>query len=62
MATLSEEDNDLSDRQLSLITGVDEKTIRRGKAELQEQLSNVPTGRQRRAGGGRLRAEKKTRN
>lgn len=62
VATLSEEDNDLSDRQLSLITGLDEKTIRRGKAELQEQLSNAPTGRQRRAGGGRLLAEKKTRN
>ena len=62
VATLSEEDNALSDRQLSLITGLDEKTIRRGKAELQEQLSNVPIGRQRREGGGRLRAEKKTRN
>ena len=62
VATLSEEDNALSDRQLSLITGVDEKTIRRGKAELQEQLSSVPIGRQRREGGGRLRAEKKTRN
>ena len=60
-ATLSEEDNNLSDRQLTLITGLDEKTIRRGKAELQEELSAVPIGRQRRAGGGRLRAEKKTR-
>lgn len=62
VATLSEEDNALSDRQLSLITGLDEKTIRRGKAELQEQLSSAPIGRQRREGGGRLRAEKKTRN
>ncbi len=57
-----EEDNALSDRQLSLSTGFDEDAIRRGKAELQEQLSNVPIGRQRREGGGRLRAEKKTRN
>jgi len=62
VATLSEEDNARSDRQLSLITGLDEKTIRRGKAELQEQLINVPAERQRREGGGRLRAEKKTRN
>jgi hypothetical protein len=61
VATLSEEDNALSDRQLSIITGLDEKTIRCGKAEMQEQLVNVPAGRQRRAGGGRLRAEKKTR-
>jgi len=62
VATLSEEDNAFSDRQLSIITGLDEKTIRRGKAELQEQLINVPAERQRRSGGGRLRAEKKTRN
>ena len=62
VATLSEEDNAASDRQLSLITGLDEKTIRRGKAELQEHLTSVPAERQRREGGGRLRAEKKTRN
>ena len=62
VATLSEEDNAPSDRQLSLITGLDEKTIRHGKTELQEQLANVPVGRQRREGGGRLRAEKKIRN
>jgi hypothetical protein len=62
VATLSEDDNALSDRQLSLITGLDEKTIRRGKAELQEQLTNVPAEQQRRSGGGRLRAEKKTRS
>ena len=61
-ATLSEEENAPSDRELSLITGLDEKTIRRGRAELQEQLANAPIGRQRRAGGGRLRAEKKTRS
>lgn len=62
VATLSEEEHAPSGRQLSFITGLDEKTIRRGKAELQEQLLNVPTKRQRREGGGRLRAEKKTRN
>ncbi len=62
VATLSEETNGLSDRQLAIITGIDEKTIRRGKAELQDQLSALPLDRQRREGGGRLRAEKKTRN
>lgn len=62
IATLSEEENAPSDRQLSLITGMDEKTIWRGRRELQEQLVDAPIGRQRRAGGGRLRAEKKTRS
>jgi hypothetical protein len=51
-----------SDRQLALITGLDEKTIRRGKSELQDQLSALPMDRQRQAGGGRLRAEKKIRS
>ena len=62
VATLSEDANGLSDRQLAIVTGLDEKTIRRGKAELQEQVSGLPVGRQRRVGGGRLRAEKKTRS
>jgi len=62
VATLSEEENAPSDRQLALITGLDEKTIRRGKAELRDQLLKVPAERQRHAGGGRWRAEKKTRN
>jgi hypothetical protein len=61
-ATLSEEKNAPSDRELSLITGLDEKTIQRGRAELREELAMVPVGRQRQAGGGRLRAEKKTRS
>lgn len=62
VATLSEDAAGPSDRQLALISGLDEKTIRRGKAELQEQLSGVPVERQRQEGGGRLRAEKKTRS
>jgi len=62
VATLSEEANGPSDRQLALITDLDEKTIRHGKAELQDQLSALPLDRQRREGGGRLRAKKKTRN
>lgn len=62
VATLSEESNGPSDRQLTLITGLDEKTIRRGTAELQDQLLALPLDRQRREGGGRLRAEKKIRS
>ena len=62
VATLSEETNGTSDRQLAIVTGLDEKTIQRGKVELQEQLSGLPLGRQRQVGGGRLRAEKKTRS
>lgn len=60
VATLAEETEGPSDRQLALITGLDEKTIRRGKAEMQEQLATVPVDRQRQEGGGRWRAEKKT--
>lgn len=59
-ATLAEEAEGPSEGQLALITGLDEKTIRRGKAELREQLASVPIDRQRREGGGRWRAEKKT--
>ena len=51
-----------SDRQLSLITGLDEKTIRRGRRELEAELADVPTNRQRRKGGGRPAAEKKILN
>ncbi len=62
VATLAEEADGPSDRQLAFITGLDEKTIRRGKAELQDQLATVPVDRQRREGSGRWRAEKKTRS
>ncbi|MDQ2686674.1 MAG: hypothetical protein M3Y28_02280 [Armatimonadota bacterium] len=49
-----------TDIELSLITGLDEKTIRRGRRELEADLSTVPADRQRRKGGGRPAAEKKT--
>lgn len=49
-----------SDRQLALITGLDEKTIQRGRHELAGDLADTPPTRQRRVGGGRPRAEKKT--
>lgn len=60
VATLSEAPGAPSDRELSRITGLDEKTIRRGRYEMQYQLRQVPDNRQRQEGGGRPSAEKKT--
>lgn len=40
-------------RQLSQITGMDEKTIHRGQLELEEGLAGRPKDRVRQAGGGR---------
>jgi len=57
---LSQKAGSPSDRQLSLITGLDEVTIRRGRRELEAELADVPSDRQRREGGGRPSAEKKT--
>ena len=48
------------DRLLSQITGVDEKTIRSGRAELEGSLADNPPERIRRPGGGRPGVEKKT--
>jgi hypothetical protein len=59
---LSQRPDSPSDRQLAKITGLDEKTIRRGRRELETGLADLPPDRQRREGGGRPRAEKKTRN
>jgi hypothetical protein len=49
------------DRLLSHITGLDEKTIRRGREELATALAERPPDRVRRPGGGRPPGEKKTR-
>ncbi|HEU5375659.1 MAG TPA: hypothetical protein VFV38_09490 [Ktedonobacteraceae bacterium] len=49
------------DRLLAQITGLDEKTIQRGKQELAGELAERPEQRVRLPGGGRPRAEKKTR-
>jgi hypothetical protein len=49
------------DRLLSQITGMDEKTIRRGREELATSLTDCPPGRVRQGGGGRPLVEKKTR-
>jgi hypothetical protein len=59
VATLSLAPNAPTDRELARITGLDEKTIRRGRYEMQYQLSQVPDQRQRQEGGERPAAEKK---
>jgi hypothetical protein len=49
-------------RLVAQITGLDEKTIRRGQAEFAGSLAGAPLGRrQRRPGGGRPPVEKKIR-
>lgn len=47
------------DRMLSQITGMDEKTIQRGRQELADSLVSRPSEQVRLAGGGRHKAEKK---
>lgn len=60
VGTLSQQPNRPTDEQLSLITGLDEKTIRRGRRELQEELATVPVKRLRKEGGGQPATEKKS--
>jgi hypothetical protein len=50
-----------ADRLLFEITGVDEKTIRRGREELAASLEDQPIDRVRRPGGGRPATENKIR-
>ena len=47
-------------RLLSLITGLDEKTIQRGQQEIEQGLAERPSAQIRLSGGGRPRVEKKT--
>jgi hypothetical protein len=61
VGVLSQEPDSPRDAQLALITGLDEKTIQRGRQEMANELAAVPVDRQRQAGGGRPRSEKKTR-
>lgn len=49
------------DRYLSLITGLDVETIRRGRRELLASLRDCPPGRIRRPGAGRPAVKKKIR-
>ncbi len=60
VGVLSQEPESPSDAQLALISGIDEKTIQRGREEMEDDLLNVPLDRQRQVGGGRLLSEKKT--
>ena len=62
VAMLALEPDHPSDSDLARITGLDRKTIRRGRRELANGLATVPASRQRRAGGGRPTAEKKIPN
>jgi hypothetical protein len=48
------------DQLLAQITGLDEKTIQRGRQELASSLAERPEQRVRLPGAGRPRAEKKT--
>jgi hypothetical protein len=47
------------DRLMSLITGMNVATIRRGRRELEDSLKKLPKGRIRRQGAGRPAVEKK---
>ncbi len=49
------------ERLLAQITGLDEKTIRRGRTELAQGFADLPDHGVRRPGGGRPAVEKKTR-
>ncbi len=48
-------------KRVAQITGLGEKTIRRGQQEMEEELVDRPHDRSRLSGGGRPRSEKKTR-
>ena len=61
VGTLSQAPDSPSDRQLAIITGLDAKTIRRGRREVESCFADLPPDRQRRAGAGQQAAEKKTR-
>ena len=56
---LSQQPDSPSDVELARITGLDRKTIRRGRRELLSGLADLPPQRQRQTGGGRLASEKK---
>ncbi len=48
------------DMEVALLTGMDPKTIKRGRDELDGNLRDCPADRVRRQGAGRPRIEKKT--
>ncbi len=61
MASLSSGPGAPSDGVLAQISGLSDKTIARGRQELEAGLKDQAEGRQRQRGGGRKKAEKKTR-
>ncbi len=61
IASLSSAPGAPRDAVLAQISGLSDKTIARGRHELQAGLKGTAAGRQRQAGGGRTKAEKKTR-
>jgi len=60
VGTLAQAPDSPGIRQLARITGLDPKTIRRGRRELEAGLVDRPADRQRRVGAGPPTAEKKT--
>ncbi len=61
VGTLADDPHGPRVADLARITGLDPKTIQLGRRELAGELADHPPTRQRRPGGGRPRAEKKTR-
>ncbi len=47
-------------KQMSIVTGMNSDTIKRGRLELEDSLSTRPVERVRVFGGGRPKSEKKT--
>ncbi len=61
VGTLSQAPDSPSERQLAIISGLDAKTIRRGRREVESGFANLAPDRQRRIGAGQKAAEKKIR-
>ena len=61
VGTLAQAPDSPGIRQLARITGLDPKTIRRGRREIAAGLADLPSERQRAVGAGPPTAEKKTR-
>ncbi len=61
VALASQRNGHGGDRLLAQITGMDEKTIRRGREERGTELADRPVERVRQPGAGRLLTEKKIR-
>ena len=61
IASLSSAPGAPSDGVLAQMSGLSDKTLARGRHELEDGLKDAAAGRQRHSGGGRQKAEKKTR-